>query len=266
MMTTIRPILQYQYGNANSTAANPLQFLDNYYNNADGYHVATPEPVNYYLYAAGGGWYNSVNDASGLGAVTIGNFSFETPTLQGSSYQANPAAASWTFIGTAGIVSNNTNLAPASTAVTLGTLQSPGSTATLQGYKFTVGSQNIYLYEIGLYVAAGNSGDHQMYLLDANENQLANPSIHTAGQTAGQYVYGSVGPIELLAGQSYFLFGMEATWNGNDQYYGQDTTETTTSAITINNAESVNMGSNWWDPSGWTWLPGASGNHEGRTC
>ena len=99
MMSTIRPIFQYQYGNANSTAANPLQFLDNYFNNTDGNHVATPEPVTitFMPLAAAGTTVSTI--ASGLGGVTIANFSFETPTLQGSSYQADPAGAAWTFSG-----------------------------------------------------------------------------------------------------------------------------------------------------------------------
>ncbi len=55
-----------------------------------------------------------------------------------------------------------------------------------------------------------------MFLFDANHNQLATGSVDLAGQPAGQYAYVSVGPIELLAGQSYYLLSMEATWTGND--------------------------------------------------
>ena len=65
MMSTIRPIFQYFDANVINSASDPLQFLDNYFNNTDGNHVATPEPDNYYLYAAGADWYNGVNDASG---------------------------------------------------------------------------------------------------------------------------------------------------------------------------------------------------------
>ncbi len=58
MMTRYRPVFEWQYGNMNETAAVGLDFLDTYYNNADGVkHVATPHPVNYYLYGGGGGWY-----------------------------------------------------------------------------------------------------------------------------------------------------------------------------------------------------------------
>ncbi|WP_189048617.1 PA14 domain-containing protein [Aliidongia dinghuensis] len=58
MMTQIRPVFEWQYGNMNETAAVGLDFLDSFYNNADGVqHVANPHPVNYFLYGGGGGWY-----------------------------------------------------------------------------------------------------------------------------------------------------------------------------------------------------------------
>jgi PA14 domain/Dockerin type I domain len=71
MMSTIRPIFQYFDANVINSASDPLQFLDNYFNNTDGNHVATPEPVNYYLYAAGADWYNGVNNASGTNVAAM---------------------------------------------------------------------------------------------------------------------------------------------------------------------------------------------------
>src|SRR5262249_1692805 len=48
MMTRVRPLLEWQYGNANNTAADPLDFISKFYGNADGQaHVARPHPVNY---------------------------------------------------------------------------------------------------------------------------------------------------------------------------------------------------------------------------
>ena len=68
MMTRVRPLLEFQYANYNSSALIPLEFLNNYYNNADGNHVSNPHPVNYYLYGAGGAtYYQSNND----GAETV---------------------------------------------------------------------------------------------------------------------------------------------------------------------------------------------------
>ena len=62
MMTRIRPVFEWQYGNMNETAAVGLDFLDDFYNNADGVqHVAVPHPVNYFLWGGGGGWYVNPN-------------------------------------------------------------------------------------------------------------------------------------------------------------------------------------------------------------
>ncbi|MDB5359066.1 MAG: Fibronectin type domain protein [Rhodospirillales bacterium] len=62
MMARIRPVFEWQYGNMNQTAAVGLNFLDDFYNNADGVqHVATPHPVNYFLWGGGGGWYTNPN-------------------------------------------------------------------------------------------------------------------------------------------------------------------------------------------------------------
>ncbi|GCE15862.1 hypothetical protein [Tengunoibacter tsumagoiensis] len=60
----IRPILEWQYGNAQDTANVELSFLNNYYNNADGQHVSNPHPVNYFLYGGGGAAYSGVKNAS----------------------------------------------------------------------------------------------------------------------------------------------------------------------------------------------------------
>ncbi len=94
MMSTIRPVFQYQYGNANNSAADPLQFLDNYFNNTDGNHVATPEPVNYYLYAAGGGWYNMVNNSSALGGVTVRELQLRSSHLARFQLPGRPCRSS----------------------------------------------------------------------------------------------------------------------------------------------------------------------------
>jgi len=62
MMTRVRPVFEWQYGNMNETAAVGLNFLDDFYNNADGVkHVAQPHPVNYFLWGGGGGWYVAPN-------------------------------------------------------------------------------------------------------------------------------------------------------------------------------------------------------------
>jgi hypothetical protein len=58
MMTRVRPVLEWQYGDTLGTGSDGLKFLDYYYGNADGQtHVASPYPVNHYLWGGGGAWY-----------------------------------------------------------------------------------------------------------------------------------------------------------------------------------------------------------------
>jgi hypothetical protein len=63
MGSRLRPVLEWWGGSFNQTAANALNFLNNYYDNADGInHVSAPHPVNYYVWGGGGSWYYGVND------------------------------------------------------------------------------------------------------------------------------------------------------------------------------------------------------------
>jgi hypothetical protein len=65
MMTRIRPVLEWEYGNSQGSAENPLNFLEAYWDNADGVaHVASPEPVSHYIWGAGAAWYATLNDTS----------------------------------------------------------------------------------------------------------------------------------------------------------------------------------------------------------
>jgi len=65
MLTRIRPVLEWQYGNGQAWAQNELDFLETYWGNADGLaHVATPYPVGHALWGGGGAWYATLNDTS----------------------------------------------------------------------------------------------------------------------------------------------------------------------------------------------------------
>jgi hypothetical protein len=58
MMTRVRPLFATQLGWADNYLGQGLWFIDTWYNNGDGeQHVATPHPVNYYLWGAGGSTY-----------------------------------------------------------------------------------------------------------------------------------------------------------------------------------------------------------------
>ncbi|HET6250130.1 MAG TPA: SdrD B-like domain-containing protein [Tepidisphaeraceae bacterium] len=128
MMTEVRPVYQWQYGNLNDTAAFGLEFLNNYYDNADGLqHVQFPHPVNYYLWGGGGGWYGGVSNPNGTGDVIIADAGFSSPAVSG--FQTDPAGGSWSFSGNAGIAANGSSLGnPNSTSGTQAAyLQAGGS-------------------------------------------------------------------------------------------------------------------------------------------
>jgi hypothetical protein len=58
MMTRMRPVFEWQYGDTQFTAAVGLGFLEAYYDNADGQkHVPNPHPAHYFLWGGGAGWY-----------------------------------------------------------------------------------------------------------------------------------------------------------------------------------------------------------------
>jgi len=72
MLTTIRPVDEFQYGDSGAYGQVGLDFLDAYYGNGDGVaHVANPEPVNRYIWGAGGGWYASVNNDGATSMTAI---------------------------------------------------------------------------------------------------------------------------------------------------------------------------------------------------
>lgn len=72
MGTQIQPVLMWQVGDGQATAEEQLNFLADYYGNADGTpHVATPHPPAYFLSAAGGGWYHSVNNQAAASIKAI---------------------------------------------------------------------------------------------------------------------------------------------------------------------------------------------------
>ena len=89
MMTRVRPVFEWQYGNAANTAAIGLGYLENYYDNADGIaHVASPHPANYYLWGGGAGWYQSANSANAASVAAIYASGESSPSTEGDAVWA----------------------------------------------------------------------------------------------------------------------------------------------------------------------------------
>jgi hypothetical protein len=82
MMTRIRPVLEWEYGDSVGTGSDGLKFLEYYYDNADGQtHVATPYPVNHFIYGGGGAWYAlPVNtEASSIAGIYASGMDLSVP-------------------------------------------------------------------------------------------------------------------------------------------------------------------------------------------
>jgi hypothetical protein len=92
MMTRIRPVFEWQYGNTNMTAAVGLDFLEAWYDNADGQpNVPVPHPAQYYLWGGGAGWYITPNNqdltsSAAILASGITNPSTETDALWATAF------------------------------------------------------------------------------------------------------------------------------------------------------------------------------------
>jgi hypothetical protein len=135
------------------------------------------------------------------------------------------------------------------TGQTLGSLRNDYSNWV--GFRFTVGSSNITVGELGRWVVSGNSGAHTVKLVLASTGadvSGGSVSIATSGATAGQFKYVALGsPVTLLANTTYYIVSQES--NGGDQWYDLNTTLTSTSVATINSPVYGSTGA-WNTPSG----------------
>lgn len=57
MMTRVRPLFEFQYGDGQASASQGYRLLNGYYDNADGNFVADPHPPHYYIWGAGAAAY-----------------------------------------------------------------------------------------------------------------------------------------------------------------------------------------------------------------
>ena len=225
MMSRVRPLVSYQYQNLNSSCQVQLDFLNNYYNNADGIqHVINPHPVNYYVWGGSGAWYGKVGSVANTPpSVVPADGSFETPLV--TNYQADPTGASWSFSGTSGIVANGSALkgSNAFDGTQAAYLQNTGSFS--ETVNFTGDQAAVSWYDASNSV----SGERYEVLLDG----VAISSSHTAPystyhvETSNVFATGSAaGPhtltFEGLGGGTTFIDDVTVTTVGD--YYNSGVT------------------------------------------
>lgn len=218
----IRTYFGYQYANANQTAEIPFQFLNNYFNNVSGNFVASPRPANYYIFAAGGAGYYGSGNPSGRTEGLIPNNSFEMD-------------AGWQFSGSAGMAAN-VRRANAVLPNTMGTLRNNYSGYV--GMSFTVGSEPVWVYELGRFTHAGNTRSHPLILVRNSTGELVTYAREVSGGVPGGYNYSRCVPVLLEANTSYSVLTREEA--GYDLFGDSNTTVLPNPALSINGAVTAN--------------------------
>jgi hypothetical protein len=109
----VRVVLEYQYDNVQHTALEALRFLDAYFNNGDGQqHVSNPQPVNYYIWGAGGATYFGATNPRGIADdIQVPDGHFENSPV-GSGHGRAGAPSAWAFSGDAGVYRDNDGFKP----------------------------------------------------------------------------------------------------------------------------------------------------------
>ncbi len=87
------------------------------------------------------------------------------------------------------------------------------------GMKFTVGSADIAVSQLGRWVAPGNTGTHTVKLVNAATGaDVASASVSTLGATSGQFKHTPLSTaVTLTANTSFYLLSQETA--GGDQWY-----------------------------------------------
>ena len=228
MISRIRPLLYWQYNNT-VMAADELKFLDSYFNNGDGLsHVATPHPLKYFLWGAGGAsYYSSTNIPGTMGNDPITNGGFDANGLPLGQASVRPAVSGWSFSGNAGIYGKGGS-SYSSDGLSLGALPDPLS-GNYAAYLTRGGriSQTINIAQSGTYALGFAARTWSEFPIDILVNgQRVTPQYRT---------YESNGEVAPASGAAAIGFA----WNRNmgagwvDQLSSAVFTVSTPGAVTI---------------------------------
>ncbi len=203
MGSRIRPLLEYQYNNGQLTAWLSLNFLDGYFDNGTGHHVAHPHPVNYYIWGGGGATYYGVGNPLGIQHQTrVADAGFEQPVLADYSIKKDPVGTAWHFHGDAGIY----RWAAHAVAGFRGGKLQPDNTRQAVGMRFQVESRPIFIHALGGYIN-GSMPPVDVVLLNAASHQvLAQVQLPTQRfhqSFSGVFLARLKAPLRLEAGQTY---------------------------------------------------------------
>jgi hypothetical protein len=252
----VRFLLEYQYDNDQNTAASAFDFLDRYFNNADGRtHVAEPHPVNHFFWGGGAAVYYGSGNSQGVQTHTpVGNGGFELPETGEGAAVSEPAGSGWNFAGTAGVYRG-----PA--VSDLWTVANPGTAGNALterralGCRITVGAQPLGVYELGRAVVGPGVGYHEILLIRETDRQtVARVEIPAGTPVEDGWVTRRLTlPAVLEPGAAYFLVSTENP--GGGQFLDSTTRVNSGPGVTVDRAVVAVMGTPDWDTTRWTFTP-----------
>jgi hypothetical protein len=202
------------------------QFVDDYYNNGAGTFVEHPHPPSYYFWGTGGAIYYSTSNPWAVGKTPgLENNSFEGYSVAaGSALVAPTNGGGWSFEGTAGVVDVRLPRHLAFAATNSPSMMKLDKQMAV-GFKFTVGPKPIFVYEVGRWVQAGETGKRAVGIYAADGTELAPmraPVLELKGAADGQALFAPleyslwattdsarVGLWRLEAGKSYIVVSTE---------------------------------------------------------
>ena len=249
----IRFLLEYQYDNFQGTAESAFDFLDRYFDNADGEgHVPDPHPVRRDFWGGGGAVYYGSGNAQGVQTETpVADGGLEEPALASDEPAPMPAASGWQARGTAGIYRRR-SASPAVEVVSVGSVRPAPDTRRLQGMRFTTGDQPLAVHELGRWIPHGPKREHDLWLLRAADRSVvAYLRAWEDRDIDGGFLVGRVDvPVLLEPRTSYLLLSSEEPFG--DGFPDVDTVLGTGFGIRIETAVSAEYGDPEWDPTSWT--------------
>ena len=105
------------------------------------------------------------------------------------------------------------------------------------GFSFTVGQKDIKVSKLGRFIVSGNNQIHVLKIIKATDKStVAQVSLNTQSQTAGQFAYQALdNPAILNANHTYYIVSQET--DGGDKWYDFDNTLLSGNALAlVNNA------------------------------
>ena len=225
------------------------QFIDDYFNNADGkQHVSDPHPVNYYVWGGGGCTYYSCSNPRGrMSDNPLVDPDLEKPELKPGEAVVRPEGTAWAFTGDGGICDYLPELTTAIKVTAKGKPYKPADQSERVGFKFTVGDKPIYVAMLGVPtpakkpdrfapVAAIYSEDGKALCSESKLAGVPDSGGHSWGlpQRVSANLTSRPVQLRLKAGMSYLLLLNPASLGG--KVAGSDTALSAAEGITVNGA------------------------------